>query len=262
MDDQSVGRALRLLRQRLGLRQVDVAERAKVSQTIVSRAERGQVAELKVGTVRSLFAVVDAGCPLAPWWRSGAIDRLLDEDHAMLVAQATAYLERRGWTIEVEVSFAIYGERGSIDILATRREDGAVLVVEIKTRLMSIEELLRTLDKKVRLAPKIVEDRLGWRPRIVARIVVFADDTTNRRRVARATVLETALPLRSPELGVWLGRPLRPAAGLLFLPLSPGATGRRRSPARQRIRRPGPRTNRPADTAPRGGVGAYQSPGD
>lgn len=201
---------------------------------------------MPVGTARALFAALDAGCSLAPWWRSGQLDRLIDEDHAALAARAVEYLQGYGWAVSVEVSFAVYGERGSIDLLGTRRSDGAVLVVEVKTRLMSVEELLRTLDRKVRLTARIVQDRDGWRPAAFGRLVVFAEDSTNRRRVERASILASALPLRGADLAGWLRAPVGVAAGVVFLSLTRGTTGRRRTVARQRVRRPRPRSNQPA----------------
>ncbi len=237
-----MGRALRALRLRRGWRQEDLAAAAGVSQSAVSRAERGLFETIPLGTARSLFAALDAGCTLAPWWRSGELDRLLDEDHAALAARAVEFLRGRAWEVSVEVSFAIYSERGSIDVLATRRSDGSVLVVELKTRLMSVEELLRTLDKKVRLAAQIVQEREGWRPRVTSRLVIFADDSTNRRRVERASVLETALPLRGSALNGWIRSPVGPAGGVVFLSLTRETTARRPTVARQRVRRPYART--------------------
>ncbi len=208
---------MRALRRRKGWRQEDLAAAAKVSQAAVSRAERGHVAGLSLAATRSLFAALDAGCSVSVWWRSGELDRLLDEDHAALVARAVAFLERHGWSAQVEATFQVDRESGSIDILATRRADGVALVVEVKSRLMSVEELLRTLDRKVRVAAQVVLQRDGWRPTFVGRLVVFADDSTNRRRVARASVLETALPLRGHEIAAWLRAPGGAAAGLVFL---------------------------------------------
>ena len=259
VDDATVGRALRALRVRRRWRQEDLAAAAGVSQSAVSRAERGQFATMPVGTARALFTALDAGCSLAPWWRSGQLDRVLDEDHAAVAARAVEFLQRHGWAVNVEVSFAVYGERGSIDLLATRRADGAVLVVEVKTRLMSVEELLRTLDRKVRLATRIVQEREGWRPAVVGRLVVFAEDSTNRRRVERASIIASALPLRGAGLAGWLREPVGPAAGVVFLSLSRGRTATRRTVARQRVRRPRPRTNRPAPTAVGASAVAHQS---
>jgi hypothetical protein len=132
----------------------------------------------------------------------------------------------------VAVTFAIYGERGCIDVLATRRSDGAVLVVEVKSKLMSVEELLRTLDRKARLAARIVHDREGWRPRVVGRLVILADESTNRRRVARASELAVALPLRGAALREWLDQPAASRSGIAFLSLSSGETDRRTSVGR------------------------------
>ena len=175
---------------------------------------------------------------------------MLDEDHAALSARAAELLQRLGWSVHVEVSFAVYSERGSVDLLATRRSDGAALVVEVKTRLMSVEELLRTLDRKVRLAPVIVKEREDWLPAITGRIVVMADDSTNRRRASRAALLTTALPMRGSSLRTWLGTPDRPAAGLAFLSLSRDVSGMRRAVARQRVRIGRPRS-KPAPKGPR-----------
>lgn len=249
MDDATAGRALRALRVRRGWRQVDLAAAARVSQSVVSRAERGRIDTLPLRTSRALFGALDAGCNLAPWWRSGQMDRLLDEDHAGLVAGAIDWLGQRGWSVSTEVTFSIYGERGSIDLLATRRSDEAALVVEVKTRLMSVEELLRTLDRKLRLATRIVEEREGWVPSVIGRLVVLTEDSTNRRRVDRAAVLNSALPLRGRAVAAWLHAPRERAAGLVFLSLSHAGTGIRRKLGRQGVRKAGSRTNGRA-TAP------------
>ena len=61
MDDIRVGMALRSLRLRAGLRQIDVARAAGVSQSLVSAVECGRLATLPVGTLRRIFAAVGAG---------------------------------------------------------------------------------------------------------------------------------------------------------------------------------------------------------
>jgi len=193
-----------------------------------------------------MFAALDAGCSMTPWWRSGELDRLLDEAHADLVAAAVRMLQRLGWLAEIEVSFSIYGERGSIDVLGVRRDERAAVVVEVKSRLVSVEEMLRTLDRKVRLAPAILEQREGWRPRSTSRIVALGEGATNRRRVSRLPVLESALPLRGDGATNWLLRPSGPMAALIFL--SPRTPGTRMGgiAGAQRVRRRKSRTNGPA----------------
>ena len=61
-------------------------------------------------------------------------------------------LGRLGWTTEVEVSFAIWGERGSIDVVAFHPSLGALLVIEVKSAVADSQATLHGLDRKARLA--------------------------------------------------------------------------------------------------------------
>ncbi|HEY4190087.1 MAG TPA: hypothetical protein VGM28_06685, partial [Candidatus Limnocylindrales bacterium] len=58
----------------------------------------------------------------------------------------------------------IYGERGSIDILAWHAATRTLLIVEVKTEIASAEEMLRRHDAKVRLGPAIGRERFGIAP--------------------------------------------------------------------------------------------------
>lgn len=238
MDDASVGRSIRALRNRRGWRQSDLAGVVGLSQSLVSRAERGHVESLSIRSVRAMFAALDAGCTLTPWWRSGQLERLLDEEHAALTARAVGLLRAAGWQVEVEATFSVYGEKGSIDVLALRPAERTALMVEVKSTITSTEELHRSADKKARLLPRIVAERHGWRPVVVARVLVIADTTTNRRRVARATVFDTTFPIRGDAAGALLRDGRAGTAGGALLFLSPRTAGTRNRPitARQRVR--------------------------
>ena len=104
----------------------------------------------------------------------------------------------------------------------------------MKTSLISAEETLRRHDTKVRLAARIVEERFGWRPSAVARMLVLPDASTPRRQVARHTaVLARAYPLRGSTARAWLAQPSGAAALLIFLSRSPRER-RGREPVRPR----------------------------
>jgi transcriptional regulator with XRE-family HTH domain len=133
MDDQRVGRIVRALRRRRGWRQVDLADAAACSQTMVSLTERGHLERVPLPVVRRILAALDASLIVEVRWRAGALDRLLDEDHAVLLARVADFLRRFGWQVEIEVTYSEYGERGSYDILAFHRAAGVLLVVEVKT---------------------------------------------------------------------------------------------------------------------------------
>lgn len=235
MDDQRIGRSLRVLRRRRQLRQSDVAVAAHVSQSLVSQIEAGRLAGLTLGTLKRVFAAVDAGFEGDVLWRGPALDRLIDADHARLVGVACEGLRRSGWDpIRIEASYSEFGERGSIDVLGGRPVDRAVVIEEVKTSLVSIESTLRKLDEKTRLvAERLCGTILGFEARYVGRILILPDDTTARRAVLRhAQALDVALPDRGLVVRRWLRSPSGSLRGILFLPVGSGAVS---DAARQRV---------------------------
>jgi transcriptional regulator with XRE-family HTH domain len=221
MDDVRIGRLLRALRSRRGLRQLDVATSAGLAQTTISLIERGHLDRLAISTVRTVFAVVDARFEGLVAWRGGAIDRLLDERHSQLVGLVAERLRANDWLVEVEVSFSIYGERGAIDLLAYHAESRTLLIIEVKTELTSIEETARRHDVKVRLAAQVAAERFGWHAAGASRLLIVLDTSANRRRVARHDrTLRLAYPTRGREIARWLRFPTGLLRGLLFLPFS------------------------------------------
>jgi transcriptional regulator with XRE-family HTH domain len=240
VDDAKVGRALRQLRRRRGLRQADVAGLAGLAQQTISLIECGHTPALTVDTIRRAFLALGATYEGLVVWRGGALDRLLDERHAELVGMTAGRLSALGWQVVVEASYSIYGERGSIDILAGHPTTRSVIVVEVKSELASIEELGRKLDQKARLARRqLCRERFGWAPIGVGRLLVLPDLDSARRSVARnAALLDRMFPVRGPEVRPWLRRPGGDLSGILFVAdTNPVGTGTGRRGA-QRVRRP------------------------
>jgi hypothetical protein len=121
-----------------------------------------------------------------------------------------------GWVLAPEVSFAVRGERGVIDILAWHSATRTLLVIELKTEIVDLNELVGTFDRKHRLAPEIAQSR-GWHPATVAVWVVIADSKTNRRRVqAHRTMLRSAFGLDGRAVRTWLRAPMGGLACLSF----------------------------------------------
>jgi hypothetical protein len=103
-----------------------------------------------------------------------------------------------------------------MDILAWHAVRRAVLVVEIKTDIVDINELMGTLDRKRRLARVVARER-GWDASVVGCWVVVAESSTNRRRVeAHRAVLRSAFPMDGRAIPAWLRDPSAPMAGLSF----------------------------------------------
>jgi hypothetical protein len=194
-----------------------------------------------VAKLRRHAAALDADVVMTIRWRGGEIDRLLDEGHAAIAGWVVDLLTALGWEVEPEVSFAVRGERGSIDILAWHAPSRTLLVVEVKTEITSLEETLRRHDVKQRLAAPIAGERFGWHePAAVCRLLVLPGLTTPRRHVARhAAVLDVAYRLRGDAARSWLKSPVGALSLLIFAPVTHMTRGRRGSVSRRRIRRAG-----------------------
>jgi transcriptional regulator with XRE-family HTH domain len=228
VDDNRAGAILRALRLRLGWTQRQLADRCGLRQQQISRIERGHASHMQVRVVRMSFAAVSAQANWDIRWRGGALDRLLDERHAALLGALADLLGGLEWIVAPEVTYSVFGERGSIDLVAWHPATATLLVVEVKSELTSIEATLRKHDEKTRLAPRIVEEQREWRPVTVARLLVLPDDRTSRRRVDRAaSLLDRRYPLRGWALRRWLAAPSGPGDGLLFLTPTPGRSRRR-----------------------------------
>lgn len=187
----------------------------------------------------SIARAMEAEIAVTIRWRGGDLDRLLDEGHAALGGQVTAWLGRFGWEVRPEVTYSIWGERGAIDLLAFHERTATLLVVEVKTELASIEETLRRHDAKARLADQIARDQLAWKSRGVARLLVLPDGATPRRRVERhEAVLARSYPLRGGEVRRWLRAPSASMSGLIFVSVPRDMRSRRGPLARKRLRRP------------------------
>ncbi|HEX5590455.1 MAG TPA: helix-turn-helix transcriptional regulator [Candidatus Limnocylindrales bacterium] len=238
MDALRIGRSLRALRIRRGLRQADVAAAARCSQSQVSKIERGDLDGVTTRGLATICRTLGADLDLRVRWHGEGLDRLLDEAHARLVNALVARLGRDGWRCEVEASFSVRGERGSIDVLAWHAAARALLVVEVKSVVPDAQSMLVGLDRKTRIASTLAGDR-GWDPLFVGRLLAINDSSTTRRRVRElGAMFEAALPARGPCVRAWLHSPSGRLAGLLFLPVNtPGGIGRPLT-GRQRVNRP------------------------
>ena len=148
-----------------------------------------------------------------------------------------------GWLVRPEVSFGIYGERGVVDILAWHAARRALLVIELKTEIIDVGELLGTLDRKRRLGAAIAEP-LGWKPATISAWLIVGEGMTNRRRVdAHAATFRAALPNDGRTARAWLADPSCELRALTFFSYRPGGTLRSSSGASRRVRLPRPITN-------------------
>jgi Holliday junction resolvase-like predicted endonuclease len=189
---------------------------------------------MTVGMLRRCLAVVGVDLDLAVRGDRARFDRLLDERHAALETRWAAYLRRLGWRVWVERSFSHFGERGRVDLLCWHAPTPTLAIVEIKTELADIQDLLGSLDTKVRLATTLAAELDLPRPALAVPILVLEESMTMRRQVARLAALFEQYELRGREARSWLRNPHGAPTGILVF--SAANASRTREVAGQRIR--------------------------
>lgn len=239
MDDGRIGASIRLLRYRRGWRQVDLAARSGVSQSMISDMERGHLDRYTIASVRNVLRALDARAELDVVWRSrGELDRLIDAEHATIGEIWAGWHLQAGWEVWPEASFSVFGERGRIDLLCYHPPSGVLEMVEIKTGIWNVNETLGVMDVKARLAPRVAAER-GWQVKRVVRSLVVLDGRTQRRRIDQFAAQFRPLTVRSAAARSFVRDPQSvEGSGLLaFVSLPDTKHGRLSVAGRRRIRR-------------------------
>jgi hypothetical protein len=202
---------------------------------MIGRIERGGSAGAPVASIRRVADALGGRFDTTVRWQGGDVGRLLNARHsAMHEATAVHLGSLAAWTFEPEVSFSIYGERGVVDVLGWHADRRALLVIELKSELVDVNETMATLDRKHRLGRDLVRAR-GWEPAVVGVWLVLAEGRTNRRALAsHATVLRAKFPTDGRTMRAWLQNPIGPVRALSFLP---EASGVRLRPGVRPVRR-------------------------
>jgi transcriptional regulator with XRE-family HTH domain len=237
MDDERVGAAVRHLRHRRNLRRRDLAAAAGVSQQAVSLLERGQLERLRLSNSRRIARALDVRLEVRARCRGAELDRLLDQEHAALVERVAREIGRLDWEVVVEETFNHFGERGSVDLIGWNRASRALLVVEVKSRLVDVQALLGTFGRKLRVVPQAVGRTRDWRASIVGALIVVPDTTQARRLVeSHAATFAAAVPGRAREVRAWLREPRGALTAIWFLSPTKQRGDTRSSPGRRRVR--------------------------
>ena len=237
MTDSRVGLAMRAVRVRRGWRQRDLAGRAKVSPSVVSLIERGHLAAVSVSAFRRVVAELEIRAEITLTLPHGELDRIINAGHASFHEVVAEFLDTLpGWLHAPEVTFAVYSERGVIDILAFHEPTGSLLVIELKTELVSVEDILRSTDVRMRHALGIAAER-GWHAKSVSAWLVFAESRTTRRRIhSHRAALRSGFPSDGKAMRAWLAKPVGSIRAMSTWTDSRVAAVRRNAGAPRRVR--------------------------
>jgi transcriptional regulator with XRE-family HTH domain len=251
VDRIRIGKVFRAIRRDRRLRQGDIAALSGVAQQTISDIERGQFGRLSIDVYCRVAEAIGADVNLAPTWRGPKLARLLDKRHAALQNAVASELSELGWVLRIEEPFNHFGDRGSVDILGTWPVNGALLIVEIKSEIDSLEETVRTLRMKSRVVPIVQRRDSGRASGPVGAVLVLPEGSTHRDLLMRhGALISASLPARNWDVRRWLAEPAGDLRGVLFFrDTDPGGT-KLDLATPDRIRRPGPippnRGGRPA----------------
>ena len=203
--------------------------------------EAGRLDDVRFGDIRRYAKALGARFDGSVLWQGADLDRMLNRGHARLHEAMAAWLASlAGWVVVPEVSFSFRGERGVIDTVAWHAATRTLLIIELKTRIVDINDLMATMDVRRRLAGRIAGER-GWEPTSIGIWVAVATGRTNARALAEhVTVLRAKFPADGRAMRRWLANPIAGIDALSFVPqVRLGDLGRDAVTPR-RVRRPQP----------------------
>ena len=222
----------------MGLRQRDVADRARLSQAVVSRIDRGRLDTLTWSSIERVCAALEIRLDLLARWRGVEGALLLDRDHAAIVELLVREMTALGWETIVEFSVNHDGDRGSVDIVGWHPGARALLLVEVKTLIVDVQELTAAIDRKSRVVPRLITLERGWLLSIVGRLLVVRGSRSARAAIERhSATFASALPDRTIACRRWLRRPAGRLAGILFVAESRRETVLQQPCGARRVRR-------------------------
>lgn len=238
-----LAREIRQVRQAFRWSQRELAVRAGVSQSTVSRVERGLGANVDLDLVGRIVDVLGLRVHITAE-RPVLLGQTRQRDlgHSAGVGYVARHLGEDRFVVATEVEVGEGRYRGWIDLLAWDRASGSVLVVEFKTELHDIgavDRQLRLYEREAWAAAR----RLGWEPRRVASVLVLLHTSWNAAAVRdNRDVLAAAFPATAADVLEWIRAPATmPARGRGLAAVDPrarrrgwllsaGLDGRRRPP--------------------------------
>jgi DNA-binding XRE family transcriptional regulator len=237
MSDLRVGRIIKSVRLHEDRSQADVTAPVGVHRSVMTDLEAGRLEDVSLRTARRLCAQLEIELVVEARWRGGAIDRLLDRGHAAIVEVVVERLQAAAWVVEPEFTFNFFGDRGSVDVLGWHPRYRALLIVEVKTAITDLQDLLMTMSRKVRVVPPMVRTERGWDRSAFGRLLVASGTTANRGVIERhRSIFDAAIPGRTAAARAWLRTPVGDFAGVWLVSTAAVAHGEKRS---SRTRRSG-----------------------
>jgi transcriptional regulator with XRE-family HTH domain len=203
---KSIADLVRHTRHDLGWSQDELARRAGVTQTRVSRIERRKVDTVAFGAVDQVMTTCGARWSiLRP--RTEARVEQREPAHARCNAYLRPHLERLSYIVDQEIEIGDGPARGWIDLLAYQPLVRVLHLAEIKTEARDIGGIQRQIGWYERMAWSAARQR-GWRPRFIVTALYLLATVVNDDIVSlNREILAQAFPVRSGDLAAILADP-------------------------------------------------------
>jgi transcriptional regulator with XRE-family HTH domain len=178
------GQELRIARVTAGLSQAQLAKRAGVTQTVVSRAERG----LEEASIRVRCRLAAAAGHELGWRLYPVASVSLRDSGQLAIAQTICSRAHRSWIPSLEVPVSS-GDARAADLLLVGPSE--IIHVEIERSLVDVQGQLRA----AQLKRSVIADQSRYEGRPIRLVIAVPDTRTARLRLAPvADLLAQALP--------------------------------------------------------------------
>ena len=196
-----IGAAVRKTREECGWSRRELARRLGTGHSVIQRLEAGRSSRLDVRLVTAAFRELGIRADFDARTLGLATRReQRDLVHAACVAHVRRRLMHVGWDVRVEVEIGAGRFRGWIDLLAFRPADGALLSIEVKTRIDDVGRILRTTGWYRRESPAAAR-RLGWTARSTTPLLLVLASGENDVAITRnRDLLRSSFPASATAL--------------------------------------------------------------
>lgn len=197
-----VGRQIAEVRTSIRWTQRELASHVGLSQSVISDIEAGRQPGVSIRRLERLLDAMGARLLVTVDPPRVASARVHDPVHARCSEHVVRRLRRSGWEARTEAEVGGNRSRGWIDVLAFRRDSRCLLMLEIKTELLDIGQIERTMSWYEREAWTAAQ-RQGWRPASVTSVLLVLA-TEDAERVVRdfRVTFDDRFPGRANRLAV------------------------------------------------------------
>jgi len=203
-----IGAAIKRTRLECHWTQADLADRLHSTQSQISRLESGTRRHIDGPLASRAIALLGIRVDFDAQTLGMAGRR---EQRDLVHATCSAYVARRlapgGWETRLEVEIGTGRYRGWIDVLGFRPADRSLLIGEVKTEILDLGAIQRTLAWYEREAWKAAR-LLGWNAqRSTAVLLVLATAENDARVSVNRAGLKASFPTKARQLQQWVDSP-------------------------------------------------------